>query len=265
MLWMLGRGHVSAQPAADGGSPERARLTLVQELCVTRSYDPAAFSGLLQIELQSLRVELEQAQSFEALGASDPGLAIVRVGCEAASSGDSDFTWQFDHDGTSERLVAHKQADKVTGIALAAAGERTFFDELDATAHQLTPVDSASLAHFAVRNLAGDVEVEFVADVQNGARIVVTRPKDDWTYDDFRVFYGMNGQLIERVTTFSGARSYRAFDFIVDGAKWHVAFGSSLAPDIESAVDTGAAMFPLTLIQPPVPVPGDMFECIVHE
>ena len=79
------------------------------------------------------------------------------------------------------------------------------------------------------------------------------------------MFYGTNGHLIERVTRFAGSRSSRGFDFIVDGATWHVMFGSSLAPSIDSVLDTGAASLPLTLIDPPVPSPDDTFECFVRD
>jgi hypothetical protein len=112
--------------------------------------------------------------------------------------------------------------------------------------------------------LPGEVVVESVADAADGSRIVVTRPKDDWTYDDFRVFYGTNGHLVERVTTFTGAKSYRAYDFIVDGATWSVVFASSLSAVTESAIDTGTAILPLTSVDPPVVSPTDSFECFVR-
>ena len=85
-LWLFDSAHVLAQPAAEGGRPERTHLTLIQDLCVTRSYEPAALAGQLQIELQSFGVEVDQAQDLAALGAHDPGLAIVRVGCESADA-----------------------------------------------------------------------------------------------------------------------------------------------------------------------------------
>ena len=181
----------------------------------------------------------------------------------SGSNGTSDFTWVFDNDGKAERLVVRKQADEVTGIALAPADQRKFFDQLDDSAQKLTPVDPASLTGFAVRNLAGDVVVEFVADADNDARLVVMRPKDDWSYEDFRLFYGTNGHLAERVTTQTGPRSYRAFDFIVDGATWHVTFASSLAPAIKSEIDTGDETLQLTLVEPAVPSSNDSFECLV--
>lgn len=182
----------------------------------------------------------------------------------SGETGGSDFTWSFDDDGTPERLVVHKQGDTVTVIALAPPDERTFADQLDARAQRLTPVASSSVTGLGVRNLPGEIVIEFVADAPDGSRLVVTRPMDDWTYDDFRIFYGMNGHLLERVTTFTGARSYRAFDFIVDGATWHVTFASSLNPGIVSAIETGMTSIPLTLVDPPVVSPSDSFECFVR-
>lgn len=177
----------------------------------------------------------------------------------------SDFTWSFDDDGTPERLVVHKQGDQVTDIALAPPEQKTFTDQLDDTAQKLTPIDPSSVAGLHVRNLPGEVVVEFVADAADGSRLVVTRPQDDWTYDDFRIFYGSNGHLLERVTSFSGARSYRAFDFIVDGASWRVTFASMFTTAIESQIDTGTTTIPLTLLDPPLPSPTDTFECFVRQ
>lgn len=182
----------------------------------------------------------------------------------SGSTGTSDFTWSFDDDGTPERLVVHKQGDTVTEIALAPPDERTFVDQLDDRAQKLAPVDPSSVTGLAVRNLPGEIVVEFVADAPDGSRLIVTRPMDDWTYDDFRIFYGINGHLLERVTTFNGALSYRAFDFVIDGATWHVIFASMLNPAIESAIDTGTASIPLTLVDPPVVSPNDSFECFVR-
>jgi hypothetical protein len=84
------------------------------------------------------------------------------------------------------------------------------------------------------------------------------------TYDDFRIFYGSDGHLLERVTSFSGARSYRAFDFVVDGASWRLTFASMLAPAIESTIETGTTTMALTLVNPPVVSPHDSFECFVR-
>jgi hypothetical protein len=192
------------------------------------------------------------------------GDTLYRKRVTGSGGNGSDLMWSFDDDGTPKRLVAHKEGDRVTDIALAPPGERTFIDQLDARAETLTPVGPSSLAGFEVRNLPGEVVVEFVADAADGSRLIVTRPMDDWTYDDFRIFYGTDGHLLERITSFSGAKSYRAFDFIVDGATWHVTFASMLAPAIASEIDTETTSIPLTLIDPPVVSPNDSFECFVR-
>jgi hypothetical protein len=260
----------AAQDGAPGDYGARPAWTTATKPC-----DPLA-AQTLPIELGTILaagkdergtlyvVDRAAAASDERVFVSNGNALYRKRQSGAGSTGSSDFFWQFDDDGTLERLVVHKQAGRVTGIALAPANERTFFAQLDDRAQKLSPVDPASTHGFDVRNLPGEVVVEFVADAADGSRIVVTRPKDDWTYDDFRIFYGTDSRLAERVTSFRGAKSYRAFDFIVDGATWHVAFASSLSAVTESAIDTGTATLPLTLVDPPVVSPADSFECFVR-
>lgn len=178
--------------------------------------------------------------------------------------GMSDFTWSFDDDGADERLVVHKQGDQVTGIALSPAGERTFFAQLDGSATRLTPVDPGALAAFDVRDLPGEDELDFAGDAANGSRIVIIRPTDDSVDDDDRVFYGTNGRLLERVSSQVGPMSYQRFDFIVDGATWHMVIGSSFfAPGVQTEIEIGATSIPLTPVAPSL-LSNNTFECFVR-
>jgi hypothetical protein len=181
----------------------------------------------------------------------------------AGSSGEEDFTWTFEDGSTSKRLVAHKDGAKVTGIALASPGEKTFYAELGASAQPLTPVDPSAVSSFKVRNLSGEVAVEFVADVEDGSRIVVMRPQDDWSYDDFRLFHGSDGLLIERTTTFAGARSFRAFNFELADGRWLITFPSSLSQvPAELRRESDQRTLTFTLVEPPVVSPDDRFQCL---
>jgi hypothetical protein len=42
------------------------------------------------------------------------------------------------------------------------------------------------------------VFVEYAAEIPDGRRLVVTRPQDDWGYDDFRLFLGPPERVEER-------------------------------------------------------------------
>jgi hypothetical protein len=174
----------------------------------------------------------------------------------------SDFTWSFEDGATTRRLVAHKQGDRVTGIALASPDQKTFFAELDTSAESLMPIDPSTLSAFKVRNLPGEITLEYVADVQDGSRIVVTRPRDDWSYDDFRVFYGGGDPLIERVVKLVARGSFTTIEFVVDGADYKATFTSILAPAITSNLDTGTAMLSITTLDPPTLDPSATFECL---
>jgi hypothetical protein len=61
-------------------------------------------------------------------------------------------------------------------------------------------------------------------------------------------------------------RANRAgIDSTVEGASWHVQFASLFAPALESELDTGSAMLPLTLADTPAALSDDTFECFVRE
>jgi hypothetical protein len=63
---------------------------------------------------------------------------------------------------------------------------------------ELEVSDASVLAGLRVRNLEGTVFVEYSARLEGKQRLIVTRPEHDWSYDDFRVFFGSAERLEER-------------------------------------------------------------------
>jgi hypothetical protein len=63
---------------------------------------------------------------------------------------------------------------------------------------ELTVLPAGAIAGMPVRNLPGDVVVEYAAALPDGEVMVVTRPRDDWSYTDFRLFLGTMGAVTER-------------------------------------------------------------------
>ena len=62
----------------------------------------------------------------------------------------------------------------------------------------LTTLPMADVQALKLHNLGGGVFVEYAADSPDGRRLVVTRPEDDWSYEDFRLFLGPPERVEER-------------------------------------------------------------------
>jgi hypothetical protein len=113
----------------------------------------------------------------------------------SGGAADVDYTFTFE-DGAGERsLMIQRRGGKVTGVALGGGGKE-FIGDAGATG-SLAVVDDATIATMKLRNLPGEVTIEYVADVENGSVIVVTHPRDDYGYSDFRLFHGPQNGLIE--------------------------------------------------------------------
>jgi hypothetical protein len=95
----------------------------------------------------------------------------------------------------------------------------------------LEVVGADALSGLSVSNLPGLVRVEYVAQSSNGASLLVTRPEYDWSYTDFRLFYGSAERMVEEVVS----NVLRARDggstwvyFSLDGAQATAYFPSPL-------------------------------------
>jgi hypothetical protein len=97
-------------------------------------------------------------------------------------------------------------------------------------------VDASTYASFVVRNIPGTVNVEYDGSTSDGRRIVVTRPEVDWSYEDFRVFFGTAERMVERPVRNVTRGSSTRITFDVDGVEHDALFGSSLSPSIESTL-----------------------------
>jgi len=78
------------------------------------------------------------------------------------------------------------------------AGDRKLEPDASVTGETLDPVTESELDALELTNLPDEVTVEYFAKLEDGRRVVVTRPTDDWTYDDFRVFVGEVDDVQER-------------------------------------------------------------------
>lgn len=123
----------------------------------------------------------------EVSGTGDETLAGRRRLAVTVQRGDDAFTLFIEWNGAPTRIVREDGPlrDK----------------NLDPSAHlgeELEVVDESVLTGLRVRNLPGDVVVEYSARVDQTQRLVVTRPAHDWTYEDFRLFFGPPERIEER-------------------------------------------------------------------
>lgn len=132
------------------------------------------------------------AKSIDRVFVSD-GAELVRkrvTGSGSSGGGaDADYTFSYEEGATTRALLVQRRGGAVTGMALGPGG-KGFIGDPGATTETLTVQDSTTVSDFTLRNLPGDVTIEYVADVTDGTVLVVTRPSDDWEYTDFRLFYG---------------------------------------------------------------------------
>jgi hypothetical protein len=62
----------------------------------------------------------------------------------------------------------------------------------------LDVLDASAIDDLDLRNLPADITIEYLGMIEDGRRVLVVRPTDDWSYEDFRVFLGTPQQMIER-------------------------------------------------------------------
>lgn len=190
---------------------------------------------------------------------------------------DADYTFTVEEGldaATARALLIQQRGGVVTAMGLAPAGGKGFIGDPGIVFVSLTVLDSSTLSTFTLRNLPGDVTVEYVADVMDGHIIVVTRPTDDAQDSDFRLFYGSSeGAMAEQhIVNISRLRSGGAdIEFQVNGATYTVSFswildvgdsGTLISHPGPATLETGGQSIPVSQRFPtPTTLPGFSFTC----
>ncbi len=96
------------------------------------------------------------------------------------------------------RLLVERADERTTRMARTERDDRVLdIDELTAE-ELLEVVDADTVDGYTVRNLPPDIRVEYFARTEDGAVLIVLVPAVDFSYDEFRLFYGVEGELVER-------------------------------------------------------------------
>jgi hypothetical protein len=82
-------------------------------------------------------------------------------------------------------------------MALAQGQHKLSIEEVAAAGEYLQVLDESAIESMALKNLAGEVFVEYLARIGNGELAVVIRPEHDWSYEDFRLFMGQRTDMKE--------------------------------------------------------------------
>jgi len=118
----------------------------------------------------------------------------------------------------------------------------------------LTLVPASQVAALPVANIPAETFVEYNATLPDGRALLVVRPSDDWTYQDFRVFFGAPDHMAERsvdqVVRYKDGGS-TTINFTIDGAAAVASFPVQLSPGGlvkgPATLTIGTTSFPLTL------------------
>ena len=131
------------------------------------------------------------------------GSKLERVRVTGSGSGSTDgkaflvFQFELPGDGGTANLGLSGQVGAYDMAYVSGELAVRSYEDILAAGEQLTREDETVIDDLTVSNLAGEIVVEYNAQAADGARLVVLRPRDDWSYEDFRAFYGEGNELIE--------------------------------------------------------------------
>jgi hypothetical protein len=194
-------------------------------------------------------------------------LVRVRVlgSSESTDSGAESALMTFEAPAGGSWTAGTETRGGTTRMALVRNGQyRTFAEVVDA-GEELTVLDESAVDGFTLVNLPGQVVVEYFARTESGETIVVTRPRDDWTYEDFRVFYGTD-VLLERevsdvVRLRDGGTTTITFDLNGTDATAHFPASLDGTPD-PPTLTVDDAVLALTEIDSEAELETLAFECL---
>ena len=147
------------------------------------------------------------------------------------SDADPQFTLKID-DTTSPASM---------GVVRGAYADRDFVVGQTGDVLQVETADA--LAGMTIRDLPGDVTVEYFAHLADGRQLVVARPHYNWSYESFRLFLGTADRMAEReVTSVVRAKDggTTTIQFMLDGAAATALFPSPLEAGAPSLAAEGA-------------------------
>lgn len=189
-------------------APQAEPIALGEILGIGRAAD-----GILYVADEG-----EDDSGMRAFVSAGDTLVRQRVSGTGSSHDASRDLFQLLVEGTPGfRLVIERRQEQ-TRMARAEGGSRVMeFDELGAEAELLEVLSEEALDGLALRNLPGDVTVEYFARDESGKLLLVLLPVDDVDFEtDVRLFYGSASALIERKIT--------AFERQRDGGTTHILF-----------------------------------------
>jgi len=134
---------------------------------------------------------------------------------------------------------------KRMGVVRGELKDKTF--DVGAQGDVLELVDASAYANLAIRNIPGSVVVAYDASTSDGRRIVVTRPDVDWSYEDFRVFFGTPERMVERRVETASRGSSTHITFDVDGVEHDAVFASTMSSHTTSTLTVNGAEEGLTV------------------
>ena len=144
---------------------------------------------------------VDQVDTTQRVFVSDGSGTLVRQRVTGSGSGSGPTFYVFDVENIAQPFVL--QIDMPAGASVRMGVlQGTLKDSktlvIGQDGEELTVLPSTAIAGMPLRNLPGDVYVEYVATLPDGQLMLVTRPVDDWSYADFRLFLGALNAVIER-------------------------------------------------------------------
>lgn len=207
---------------------------------------PIAFGTIIAAGQDSAGViyAVDHVDEGERVFVSDSSGALVRQRIAGSGTGPDFYVFSVtDHDPAFVLQIDTPAGGPLRmGVVIGTLEDSKTF-VIGQQGEELTVLPAEAIAGMPIRNLPGTVVLEYAASLDNGDVLVVARPRDDWSYEDFRLFLGNVGAVTERrvsnVTRMRDGGS-TLIDFDLDGQPAQASFPVLF-------VDGGFAPGPATL------------------
>jgi hypothetical protein len=173
----------------------------------------------------------------------------------------SDDSVSFE-DAQPSRLVFQSEGDYAVRMALVHDAARTFYDDA-AGKIELTVLPESALRDKPLRNLPGDIVLNYAAITGDGQQLIVTRPEDDATNADYRLYLGRSNALQQIPISSATVNAFARFEFSLHGMPGALIIGTQLSPNTKSVLQHDDGEWPLTLLPTGTGLPkGWTYSCL---